>query len=124
MRTFETGATRSEMGKKLEYKGFLSPQVLKRYAKYMRSHQIQEDGVQREAANWKKGMSQESYADSAIRHMMDWWIAMEEGGETEELCCAILFNVQGYLHEQLKRNSDPGVEQCGDSLGTAGVGDD
>jgi hypothetical protein len=104
MRHFDTGATRSLLGEKLGYVGFLSPQVLKRFAEYMHQHRTQEDGQLREPGNWKKGMPLDCYVDSGVRHMIDWWRAYDEGrlAECDELACAILFNVQGYLHERLK----------------------
>jgi len=47
---------------------------------------------------------------------MDWWLehrgqASREG--VEDAICALLFNVQGYLHEHLKENVNSGnVAPC------------
>lgn len=106
MRTFETGATRSPLVGKPSYLGYLSPLVLERYGRYMLAHQVQEDGQVREAGNWKKGMPRECYLDSALRHVMDWWL-LHEGfpARTEdktEALCGVLFNVMGALLEALK----------------------
>jgi len=56
MRTFESGATRDDDGTKLDFDGFLSPQALEAYAKYMHKHRVQSDGKLRASDNWKHGM--------------------------------------------------------------------
>lgn len=108
MRQFETGATRDSNDDKLQYHGFLSPVVLRRFAKYMHDHRKQTDGRLRASDNWKKGIPQEAYHESLIRHVIDYWYLAEEDlqdkrcPEIDELLCAILFNVQGLLHERNK----------------------
>lgn len=102
IRTFETGATRSPLGDKLRYEGFLNPVILKRYAEYMHRHRTQSDGSLREPDNWQKGMPLASYADSGLRHAMDWWLHHRGyQGETtesiEDTLCALVFNAFGYL---------------------------
>ena len=101
IRTFDTGATRSG-GDKPDYSGYLSPFALQRYGAYMRKHQVQADGSLRSSSNWKLGIPLDSFKESLVRHTIDFWAAYEAGslGEAEELACAILFNVQGFLHEQ------------------------
>lgn len=105
MREFETGATRDTADGKPELAKYLSPLVIKRFGEYMLKHQIQPDGQKRTGDNWKKGMPLDSYLDSGFRHFLDWWLIHDghEGREDiETALCALLFNVQGYLHEILK----------------------
>ena len=106
MREFETGATRDDEDGKLDYEGFLSPLVLRRYAEYMHGHRKQADGAFRDSDNWQKGIPQEVYMKSCWRHFMAWWSVHRAGGRKgrllEDILCAVLFNVMGYLHEMLK----------------------
>ncbi len=117
MRTFETGATRNDDKDRLDYDGFLSPLVLKRYAQYMHKHRVQADGKLRDSDNWQKGIPKEQYRKSKWRHFMDIWTILrgwatksDEGEGIEDLLCADLFNTSGLLHEILKKekgdNSD------------------
>jgi len=104
MRSFETGATRNTDAGKLDYEGFLSPLVLKRYAEYMNKHRVQADGSLRDSDNWQKGIPRNVYMKSAWRHFFDWWSChrnLGTGGqvELEESLCALVFNAMGYLHE-------------------------
>lgn len=108
LRTFATGATRDTSKAKLEPFGFLSPVALHRFSEYMHKHRLQSDGNLRDSDNWKKGMPEKEYIQSLIRHVMDFWLVTS--GEAprydpkvaapEEIACAILFNIQGYLHER------------------------
>lgn len=120
-RAFATGATRGVDTGKLMYEGFLSPLVLRRYAEYMHKMRLRNipDGQQvRAPDNWQKGMPLNTYADSGIRHVFEWWLlhdglkAYDENGvemQLEDVLCAIMFNVMGYLYETLKANaSNPG----------------
>jgi len=106
MRTFGTGATRNTDSEKLDYEGFLSPLVLKRYAEYLHKNRHQADGKIRDSDNWQKGIPLPVYMKSLWRHFMDMWSAHR--GSTlksdlqEEAICAVLFNASGYLHELLK----------------------
>lgn len=104
MREFGTGAKRSENQGKLDYRGFISPLALKRFAEYMHKHRVCEDGTLRSSDNWKKGMPVESYVESFVRHTVDLWAAYEDGNidEVEDLACAVFFNIQGVLHETQK----------------------
>lgn len=107
VREFDTGANRDTDEGKLDYEGFLSPAVLKRYAEYMHKHRFQSDGQLRDSDNWQKGIPQDAYMKSAWRHFHDWWsehrgIESKEG--KEEAICALIFNAMGYLHEELKDN--------------------
>ena len=111
MRTFESGATRDDDCDKLDFDGFLSPLALRRFAEYMHKHRVQADGKLRESDNWQRAIPQSAYMKSAWRHFMTWWeqhwaeenLAPASDEELEEALCALLFNVQGYLHELLKR---------------------
>lgn len=106
MREFETGATRDDEDSKFDYEGFLSPLVLQRYAEYMHEHRKQADGKLRDSDNWQKGIPPEAYMKSMWRHFMDVWLCCRgndsQGIDVEEALCALMFNVQGYLHECLK----------------------
>lgn len=111
IRQFETGATRNLDDHKYDYEGFLSPLALREYAAYMHTHRLQKDGKMRDGDNWKKGIPVESYMKSMMRHYMAVWLTYrgyghtspDDGHEvsTEEALCALLFNVQGMLHELL-----------------------
>jgi hypothetical protein len=103
IRVFETGATRNLDGEKPDYEAFLSPLVIKRFGEYMHSHRLQKDGTMRSGDNWQKGIPLDSYMKSAWRHFHTWWWCHREGVLEEDALCALLFNVQGYLHELLKR---------------------
>jgi len=105
MRTFKTGATRDSDETKFDYEGFLSPLVIERFGEYMHQHRQQKDGKLRDSDNWQKGIPKTAYIKSGWRHFFSWWKA-HRGYKTEEdiedSLCALLFNVQGYLHEHLK----------------------
>ena len=112
MRNFDTGATRDSDEGKNDYEGFLSPIVIESYGDYMTSHRKQADGKLRDSDNWQKGMSKDVYMKSLWRHFMDLWFIhrgykrydKKDGHEitATEACCAIMFNVMGYSHEDLK----------------------
>jgi hypothetical protein len=112
LRQFTTGATRNLDNNKLDYEGFLSPLVIEAFAKYMHSHRLQADGTMRAADNWQKGIPLDVYMKSGWRHFFDWWklhrgveaLSPEDGHKIDkvEALCALMFNVQGYLHELLK----------------------
>lgn len=106
VRRFETGATRDQDTTKPDYEGFLSPLVIEAFGHYMHRHRHQSDGSLRASDNWQRGIPPDAYLKSAWRHFMDWW-SLHRGREgtdadLEEALCALLFNVQGYLHELLK----------------------
>jgi len=105
IRQFKTGATRDTEEGKYDFEGFLSPLVLERFGEYMHKHRKQADGKLRDSDNWQKGIPQDAYIKSGFRHFMDWWKEHRGYGSREGLedaLCALLFNVQGYLHEHLK----------------------
>lgn len=109
IRKFETGATRDVDHDKYDYEGFLSPLVVERFGEYMHKHRLQADGKLRDSDNWQKGIPLSAYMKSGFRHFMDWWRGHREqysdGHFLEDALCALLFNVQGYLHELLRARS-------------------
>lgn len=111
MREFDTGATRDSAEGKLQYAGYLSAKATRAFAEYMRTHQVQADGQTRSADNWKKGMEVDVYMDSMWRHFHDVWSLWEDGKatgpEAQEALCALMFNVQGMLHEVVKPPTPP-----------------
>jgi len=117
MREFETGATRDDDADKLDYEGFLSPPVLRRYAEYMHKHRTQADGTLRTSDNWQKGMPLGVYIKSGWRHFWDWWFMHRTAYRSktnkdllEEAICGLLFNLMGYLHVLLKKVSYADLE--------------
>jgi len=104
MREFDTGATRDTDEGKLDFEGFLSPTVLQRYAEYMHENRIQADGKLRDSDNWQKGIPQEAYVKSAWRHFFAFWTAWRRNDREAGVqdACALLFNIMGWLHEELK----------------------
>jgi len=116
VRKFYTGATRDTSKDKLEPYGFLSPEVLHRFSQYMHKHRLQSDGSLRAPDNWKKGIPMEEYEKSFIRHAMDFWALTRGEGkplydvgvdDPEEVACALMFNIQGWLHERLRKREEP-----------------
>jgi hypothetical protein len=105
IRKFDTGATRNADAGKLDYEGFLSPLVLKRYGEYMNSHRKQADGTMRDSDNWQKGIPLTVYIKSAWRHFIDVWAGHRGHATPDDIetnLCALIFNASGYLHERLK----------------------
>jgi hypothetical protein len=104
IRTFDTGATRDTAQDKHDLEGFLSPLVLEMYARYMHANREQSDGSIRASDNWQKGIPKDAYMKSGWRHFMDWWMFHRTGFSrvpVDEVLCALMFNVMGYLHERL-----------------------
>lgn len=107
VRKFSTGATRDTDADKLDFDGFICPLVEKRFAQYMHAHRKQSDGTLRDSDNWTRGIPVREYLKSMHRHFHD--LRLNTRGYTDEAredletsLCALLFNVQGYLHEVLK----------------------
>ena len=111
IRTFDTGATRSPDTGRYDPEGFFSPLVFERFCEYMQSHRLQTDGTLRASDNWQKGLPQSTYMKGMWRHFLHLWKRHRgfrvndslAGKNIEEDLCALLFNVQGYLHETLKQ---------------------
>ena len=108
IRKFATGATRDTGADKLDFEGFLSPRVLIAFAQYMHEHRLQTDGSLRDSDNWQKGIPQDVYLKSAFRHFMDFWMAhrglIPRPRLVAEILPALMFNIMGYLHEELVNN--------------------
>ena len=107
VRTFESGATRSPLGNKPQYEGYLNPLVIKRFGEYMLKHQTDSAGNRRDADNWQLGMGRDSHIDSKMRHDLDLWLhhrgfADRADESLEDSLCAIMFNTMGYLLDVLK----------------------
>jgi hypothetical protein len=110
-RVFVTGASRDTDEGKLDYEGFLSSLVIQRFARYMHENRKMKDGSYRDSDNWQKGMPLDAYMKSMWRHFMEVWAIHRDIGvngdldalreDQERALCALLFNVQGYLHELL-----------------------
>lgn len=116
MRKFETGATRNVDSDKIDFEGFLSPVVLKAYAEYLHKHRIQADGKLRDSDNWQKGIPKTVYMKSLWRHFYDLWM-LHRGYQVsdslsgmpitiKEAASAVMFNVMGYLFEDLREHSE------------------
>ena len=114
IRTFDTGAKRDNIFKKLSYVKGLSPIVLRRYLQYLDKHRKQSDGTLRDFDNWKKGIPPDVYLDSLQRHVMAVWLMCQgfddedNHGEVslEDSLCGVMFNAMGYLHELLRSKND------------------
>lgn len=105
MRTFSTGATRNPDQTQPDYEGFMSPRVVQSFGRYMHKNRKLPDGSMRDSDNWQKGIPLDSYMKSMFRHFIDVWAnhrGVEARADMEDSLNALLFNVQGYLHEYLK----------------------
>lgn len=107
MREFKSGATRDDVEGKLSYMRALSPEVLRRYVEYLAKHRKQADGQMRDWDNWKRGIPQDTYMDSLLRHTFDVWrdycgSVIVDREQFEDLLCAVIFNAMGCLYEELK----------------------
>jgi hypothetical protein len=113
MRSFDTGATRNQDVSRVDPEGFLSPLVIERFCEYMHVNRVQSDGSLRDSDNWQKGIPQDVYMKSAWRHFLHLWLRHRgmhvsdphAAATIEDDICALLFNLQGYLHEILKSKS-------------------
>ncbi len=111
IRTFDSGATRDTAEGKLEIAGFLHPLVVERFCEYMNDNRKMKDGSVRASDNWQSGFPEEVLMQSSWRHFLDFWkehkgIATSAG--LEVALCAILFNVQAYLLQVLKKREYKG----------------
>ena len=108
IRTFSTGATRDTDTNKLDFDGFLCPLVLERYAEYMNVNRKMADGSLRGSDNWKAGIPQDVYRKSGWRHFFAFWKHCLSGNKALAIvdACGILFNVMGWMHEELKHDNN------------------
>jgi hypothetical protein len=63
------------------------------------------DGSVRDSDNWQKGMPQDVYVKSLLRHVMDVWLfnrGLTPNEPIDEALCAVIFNSMGLLNERLK----------------------
>ncbi len=110
IREFSSGATRDTSKDKLDFEGFMSPIVLKAYAKYLHKHRFQSDGNIRDSDNWQKMFGEKHFdvcMKSMTRHFMDVWLhhrgySDEAVGDLEEALGGLLFNVMAYWFGVLK----------------------
>jgi hypothetical protein len=102
MRVFKTGATRDVDENKLDFEGFLSPLAIEAFAEYMHKNRLQADGKLRDSDNWQKGIPKDAYMKSMWRHFFTVWKNYRAGVDYKEDLCALMFNVQGLLHEEMK----------------------
>lgn len=108
MRRFATGATRNRDEEALAYEGFFSPLAKLAFAQYMHEHRKTPTGL-REPDNWQNGIPDSSYVESMYRHFMDvlfiydGYPQLAGASGMKEALCALFFNVQGLLHETVKR---------------------
>jgi hypothetical protein len=106
IRQFSTGATRDQDQHKIDPEGFLSPLVVQAFCEYMHKNRFQSDGQIRDSDNWQKGIPLDAYMKSMSRHFLTIWqhhrgypqVATES---LPDALMALLFNVQGYMHELL-----------------------
>lgn len=110
MRQFKSNggkvATRDDDTNKLDFEGFISPQVLNRYAEYMNKHRKTELGI-RDSDNWQSlfGINhQDVCMKSAYRHFQDWHLfhrGLKGRDDLEEAICGLIFNANAYLFKVL-----------------------
>ena len=107
MRTFNGKATRDDDTNKLDFDGFISPQVLNRYAEYMNKHRETALGI-RDSDNWQN-LFGEKHLDvcmkSAYRHFQDWHLfhrGFKGRDDIESSICALIFNANAYLFKLLQ----------------------
>jgi hypothetical protein len=85
--------------------------VTREFGRYMHEHRVQADGVIRDSDNWQKGIPKDAYVKSLVRHVEDVKLIHRGYPATDfttgadvsmkDALCAVLFNVQGLLHEIL-----------------------
>lgn len=102
-RTFETGAIRDDDSTKESYIETISWSAFKRYAQYMTGKKKKYG-----QGNFKKGIPIESYEESMVRNLQKYLANKYEGGNVEkeeDHLSAIVFNVFGIMHEELRKEN-------------------
>lgn len=97
---FTTGAVRDSQEGKEDYIETISWSAFKRYAQYMTGKKKRYG-----QGNFKKGIPIESYEQSMVRHLQKYLENKYEGGnceKEEDHLSAVLFNVFGIMHEELR----------------------
>lgn len=127
MRRFTSGATRTDDPNRLDIFGFVSARVLHRFAQYMHKHRFQADGTMRDSDNWQRGMPKLEYVRSLLRHVEDFKLLVRgekplydpQTTDPEDVACAILFNIQGWLNEStLGRDVKEVTDECNAAIGS------
>lgn len=116
VRAFDTGATRSADVMRDDPEGYLSPIAIDRYCQYMTKHRLQPNGQIRASDNWQKGMPLPTFFKGMWRHFLHAWTRFRgyevsdpgAAANMEEDLCAMLFNVQGALHELIVERTKRG----------------
>ncbi len=115
MREFASGATRNVDTVRDDPEGYLSPLAIERFCAYMTKHRRQADGTVRASDNWQLGIPLSAYFKGMWRHFLHAWSRYRgwpvadplAAADLEEDLCALLFNVQGALHEIVKARTEP-----------------
>lgn len=97
---FATGAVRDSQEGKEDYIETISWSAFKRYSQYMTGKKKRYG-----QGNFKKGIPIESYEQSMVRHLQKYLENKYEDGECEkeeDHLSAIVFNVFGIMHEELR----------------------
>jgi hypothetical protein len=98
---FETGAIRDTSEGKEDYVETISWLAMQAYARYMtKKASVYGPG------NWRKGIPEESYERSMMRHAQKYLANKYDGASlepTEDHLCALMFNVIGLIHEREQR---------------------
>jgi hypothetical protein len=106
MRAFGSGATRDGDLQKADPEGCFHPLVLKAVSDYMMRHSFLPDGTRRPADNWMFGMPRKVWRKSLERHWLDVKLidrgcAKDAREPMVDALCAVIFNAQGRLLEEL-----------------------
>jgi hypothetical protein len=106
VRQFSSGATRDTDDTKADPEGCFHPLVIKAVSDYMAKHSYLPNGTRRPADNWQKGMPRAQWRKSLERHWLDARLHdkgfPDQARETMvDALCAIIFNAQGRLLEEL-----------------------
>jgi len=102
IRQFATWANRNSDVGKIDFEGFLSPLVLKKYGEYMEKHSHLEDGTLRDSDNWQKRFGEDHYwvcMKSLMRHVHDLWLEhrwYHSRDGIDEALNWIIFNAMAY----------------------------
>jgi len=106
VRQFEGGASRDTDDNKSDPEGCFHPLVIREVAEYMKKHSYLPDGTRRPADNWQHGMPRAVWRKSLERHWLD--VRLHDKGHGDkarepiiEALCAVIFNAQGRLLEEL-----------------------